>query len=688
MMAPVGPPRPHPAPHLDRGVQLAILAVTAMGSSGLLLAVLGWFRPWTAVPAAAATLVVLVWLTRPTSTAAGSPATGPAAPGAAAAGAVALAVVVAVTGFHAVHHGEHLLADRDPGVYVTTARWLAAEGQLLVPTPDDPFAEVDSGIRRDLGFHHVGGDPTADRVAQFPHLLPVLLAWGHWIGGTTGLLATPAVLGGLALAAVWAFASRLLRPWAATAAVTALAVGPLHLFFTRDAYSEPLSQMLLFGGLVLVLAAVAGGSPRHGLVGGLLLGALVQARIDGVGLLVLVPLWFALTVWGDPARRRGRLRAVVAVAAGAALAAGLGLVDLRWRSPVYLDRLAGELLALSAALVVVAVAAVVLAAVVVRRPPVGEVIVNGLGRAAPVLGLVVLLVGLGAWLLRPLVVETRGDPSPFVVAIQEAEGSTVDPTLRYSEDSVRWLQWYLGAPAVALGLLGGAAAVSLRARRLEADALSLLVLASLGVTVLYLWRPSISPDHLWVMRRYLVVTVPAFVLLAAWVVDRISARWVTPGRAEPLVAGLVVLLAIAGPAAVAAWPLRSAGAQPGVADAIAEVCDTVGEDAAVAVVPEDNLSLVAPLALRSWCGVPVGVVGVQQGPEAWADLAARWEAAGRQLHVVARTPEAVRLVVPDAEPVVVTASGEEVERTLTRPARHLVERSVALAVAPVPSPAG
>ncbi len=686
MMAPVVPTRPHPAPVLDRYVRLAVLAVVAMGSTGLLLAVFGWFRPWAAVPMATTGFLMLTWLTRPG--AGGADRIETPQPGASAAGAVALLVITAVTGFHAAHHGEHLFTDRDPGVYVTTARWLADEGRLMVPTPIDPFTAADTGIRRDMGFQRVDADdPTSPRAAQFPHLLPVLLAWGYWLGGAQGLLMAPALIGGLALAAVWSFASRLVRPWVATAAVTALALSPIHLHFTRDAYSEPLTQMLFFAGLAALSTAVDLYSPRLGFLAGTMLGAMLQARIDGLGLLILLPVWLGLALWLEPHHRQRLTRVVMSTAGGAAISLALGAIDLRWRSPVYLSNLSGELLGMTSALGTIIVASVVTTLVMIHRPPLGERFKKAIGRFAPGLGAALLVLGLGAWVVRPLIVETHGSASNFVAALQEAEGSTIDPTLRYSEDSMRWLQWYLGAPAVALGLIGAALALALRLRRPRADALSLLGLATLAVTVLYLWRPSISPDHLWVMRRYLVATVPAVVLVAAWVVDHLSSRLAPRRRGgDSIVAALTVSVMLVVPTLTASWPLRSARAQPGAASVVADVCDVLGDDAAIAVIPEDNLSLAAPLALRAWCGVPVGVVGVGAGPEGWSDLAQRWSEAGRQLHAVSRTPGAIRLVIPDADPVVATARGLQVERTLTRPARRPTEWTLTLAVASVPGP--
>ncbi|MDZ7678657.1 MAG: hypothetical protein U5K29_08895 [Acidimicrobiales bacterium] len=689
-----------PVSGLRRAVATVVLAIAGTASSGLVLAVIGWFRPLPATVAAVVASTALILAVRtPTETSVGrGRSRDRSGTSARLAAAAALVVIGLVTVSNVASHGEHLLADRDPGVYVTTGRWLADEGQLLVTTPDDPFSRHETAERTDLGFHPVDDRAGSARAPQFSHLLPVLLAWGHWIGGTTGLLIVPALLGAVALAAVWSFATRMLRPWTATAAIAALAVSPVQVFFSRDAYSEPLTQILLFAGLGLLLDAMSPASPRPtlsrprlsrpsralatGAVAGLLLGATFQARIDGVGLLVLIPMWLALALRTAPGSdRREMVRTAAAVAAGAAVSISLGLVDLALRSPSYLERLTPELLALLGTLVVVAMLAVAGVVLADRAPPWW---VRARDRwNAPLGATAAVLVGLGAvlgWLVRPAISTVRGDDSDFIAAIQAREGSVVDPTLRYAEHSIEWLSWYLGPVAVALGFVGIALVLWRAGRRFEPSAVTLLVAAGFGVTVLYLWRPSISPDHLWAMRRYLVVTLPLLVLLAGWVIDAATRLAPVPARATVATAVASVVLVL--PPALATWPIRDARPHPGLADAVSSICAEVGDDAAIGVIPEDNLGLTAPLALRAWCGVPTSVVPVGIGPDGWQRLAEQWSAEGRDLYAVARSPQALGLVGV-APTVEAEASGPEVEQTLTRRPDETVERTTTLTAGPV-----
>ena len=70
---------------------------------------------------------------------------------------------------------------------------------------------------------------------------------------------------------------------------------------------------------------------------------------------------------------------------------------------------------------------------------------------------VVVLVGLAE---RPYLQTVRGQTDPAMIravaALQRLEGLTVDGTRQYYESSLRWVLWYLGAPALLLACSGAA----------------------------------------------------------------------------------------------------------------------------------------------------------------------------------------------------------------------------------------
>ena len=70
-----------------------------------------------------------------------------------------------------------------------------------------------------------------------------------------------------------------------------------------------------------------------------------------------------------------------------------------------------------------------------------------------------------------------------------------------------------------------------RAVRTDSSAFFLLA-ATVPMTVLYIARPSIAPDHLWAMRRYLPVVLPGMTIAAAaaaiWVTSTVDALVAAP----------------------------------------------------------------------------------------------------------------------------------------------------------------
>ena len=245
---------------------------------------------------------------------------------------------IAATAFAIQHHAEHVLVDRDPGAYVTTARWMATHHNLA-------FHEALAGIRNTTGLlfdspavYDQGG---GNLYFQFSHLLPTLLAEARWIGGDGLMFSTPPIIGGLGLLCFYALATRFVRPWIALGAMAALAADLVEMHLIRDAYSELPTQALLLGGLWLLTRR---GPPRPAVAcfTGLLLGATVMARVDGPVYLIAIPWPLAAALFAHRRGEAGRRAELVAagwLVAGALLTTALGYTDVALRSTQYVHSL-------------------------------------------------------------------------------------------------------------------------------------------------------------------------------------------------------------------------------------------------------------------------------------------------------------------------------------------------------------
>jgi hypothetical protein len=201
-------------------------------------------------------------------------------------------------------------------------------------------------------------------------------------------------------------------------------------------------------------------------------------------------------------------------------------------------------------LIAVFVAALMVAIVELMRYPRIRSFVARVFRARPLrwlpeVGGILVALALVALALRPYFQTVRASTSSaeasYVAVLQQAEHLRPDPGRTYAEDTLYWLVWYAGIPAVLLGFFGLALIVRrvIRAMIAWSDpsgaartwALPAVVLAFGAAGVL--WDPAITPDQPAASRRLVPVVLPALVLGAIW-----ASAWLV-GRARSRGAGAV-----------------------------------------------------------------------------------------------------------------------------------------------------
>ncbi|MET7461517.1 hypothetical protein [Nonomuraea sp. NPDC005501] len=621
---------------------LPALVVAGWLLAGLPLLLAGVYRP---LPALALGLPVIALLCLAALRVSAGDPEGPEAEGLRAGrwqvtGVAGVALASGV--FNAVLHSEQLVVRRDPATYAQYAVWLAGHGSLPIPSQVAAFGGPDpSLVFESMGFYEVGGAV----VPQFMPGPPLLFAAGQWAGG---LLVTPAVLGALAVLTVAGVAARLVGArWAAPAAL-AFAVCQPVLYTSRTTLSEIPSLILLLGGLALLhdtlsRAVAAPGAPgrrwAEAAVAGLVFGLAVLVRVDGLRDVLPVLAFAGLLV---AMRRSGRPEGVAGppLLAGVAVGAGLGLYaayELARPYLVYLSRSVQPLLLICAAVLALTVLGTAVAPWVARLPR-----PRRLARWLPTAGAALTVLVMAGLAARPLFQTVRRVPvtqedrltARFIEETQRANGLPLDGEHLYFEQSLRWVVWYVGVPAVLLATLAAAVLV----RRLLRDGRPfpwLLPLAVIGwTTVTTLLRPEITPDHPWASRRLVPVVIPGMVLLAVWGVRWLRDRpvWRRYGARGPrwvTAAGVALLLV---PPVVTSIGTAFSPVERGERAAVAAMCARFPANASVLVVERvtgDRLMQV----VRGSCGVPVAEARRTDGDVAPADevrrLTARIRAAGR-----------------------------------------------------------
>ena len=563
---------------------LGASGLLALSLIGLPLAILGIFRPWIVfvptviVGAFLATYGLKLARFRTTKATMVS-------------STVALVVALAFSVFTAANSSEHLFTDRDPGVYFITGRWLAAHGDLFYTTGLPEAVSENSERRWPQGVH---GTPTNVGYFQFQHAPAVTLAVGEWVGGDWLMFRTMSMVAGVALLGVYVVGSSLAGPAFGLIPVVVAALHPAFIHVAKDGYSEFLAMVFAMAGLWMWRRANTKG--RLGFFAtGVLIGAPTLARIDGwlVGLGFLAGILYLVSVSSRPGPRRIEIAWMLA---GYLLTAGLGLLDLLLRSPEYLEDLAS-----SAVPMMLAFAAAGGAVLFASKPiPLLRRLGGRVRHTVPLwisIGLVVA--GVYGLFIRPITeVATTDRPISLVAGLQDREGVPIEPERVYDEMSLEWQARYQGYVPISFAFI--AVGVAAYATLKRADSRVPILLTSLAVSAVYFWRPSISPDHLWAMRRFVSVVLPLGFIVTA-VGARLMLRLLRRQSWASL--GIAVVLAIAlAHSAIVGWPLAAIRTQVGLSQVVEQICSYLGPDSVVLTTgPTRTLAG----AVRTGCDVPV-----------------------------------------------------------------------------------
>jgi hypothetical protein len=528
-----------------------------------------------------------------------------------------IAVSVAFGVDQMIYHSQFIIVMRDPASYVQFGNWIAHHGSLPIPQDRAAFGSASPQLGfGSFAYYQVGHTV----VPQFMAGLPMVLAAAFWIGGVTAATAVSPVLGACAVLAFGGLAARLVGPrWAPLAAVV-LALCLPEQFTSRSDYSEPLTQILVLGGLCLVVDSLNTDGVRARVLaalGGLALGITLLVRIDGASdILPLIPYCGLLLI--------GRRPQAFPLLGGLVAGVIYGGVDGLVLSRPYLASIKSSLVPLAAITGVVIIATLIAIALLLDK---GLPRIRG-SRLPNAVGVLAVVVALG-FAFRPYFQTVRATSSKSfennMAGYQRADHLPVDPTRLYSELSMHWVFWYVGVPVVALATLG---VVLLSRRCLWGQApqwtLPLVLFAWVIVTTLY--KPSITPDQPWASRRLVPVVLPGFILLAVWASSWLAGRLRQMRIDRVLYVGLacccVALLVV--PATITTFGLK---ARPGgpvgirvAADGLAFKTSYQGEIQAVdrmcAAIPRGSSVVFLPGAPADWltevvrgmCGDPAAVV--------------------------------------------------------------------------------
>ena len=546
-----------------------------------------------------------------------------------------VAVAVAFAAWQLAERTEQVIFLRDPATYLQVGYWIAHHGYLPIPDSASAFG----GSHPGLGFASLNYYPRgAAIVPQFMTGTPLVLAAAIWLGGVSAALAATPLIGGCAVLSFGGLAGRLAGPRWAPAAAAVLALSLPEQYTSRGSFSEPLAQVLLFGGLCLLVDALAvkpgdwAGQDRvlAGLAG-LALGLTVLVRVDALSdILPAVPFLGVLLA--------ARRRQAVPFGAGLVIGVGYGLADGYLKSRPYLDLEAPSLRPL--ALIVAVTVLVTLAGVGVTLSPRARKTAQRLLRTRavrwlPATAAIVTAGVFAGFAVRPLVQTVAGETSPtsiaYVAELQKLAGLAVNGRRQYYENSLYWVIWYIGVPAVLLGAFGLAVLAKRGTRALTrwqdpdsaARVWALPFMIAVWVVVTVLWRPAVAPDQPWASRRLVPFVLPGLILGAIWAATWLKDQAAQLGRTR-LTSAIVAFCCAASlliPTALTTLDLgvtkkdgltahgmafKQIGA--GEITAVNGLCRAIGPESSVVILDSLTADRFAQV-IRGMCGTPTAVLG-------------------------------------------------------------------------------
>lgn len=426
-------------------------------------------------------------------------------------------VVAAV--LYAAAPTDPMAGGRDMAVYANHAIYMSHHGRLDVPYPDgvDPD-DLPPGW---VGFSGVySTQPTM--TVQFAHLFPAWLAQAFTAFGYGGMLRLNALLAIVSLLALFALARRFMSEGIAAMGVLFLAFNAGQVWVVRNTLTEPMTQLFVTVGL-LVLTATDPIRPRAaGVWAGIAIGMTALVRLDSLVLLPLLIAGHTMASLLAPDRWPGA-RITAFYAAALPVFAIAVAYYAAFSRPYLVDHLP--------AVLPIAVATVVapLAYGLSRIP-----VIRGLGsKILPatatlvVASVSVLLLAAYAYFIRPRI-------GPFQLLAVESDV----PLRSHVEDALRNLGAYVTPVVLWMAIVQWVLAMAFAVRRRMITLLPVLVMIG-GFSAMYFWNQAVVPDHFWAIRRFMPIVLPGVILLAAFmgwtVVSGLPPRW------RPVVIGIAAL---------------------------------------------------------------------------------------------------------------------------------------------------
>ena len=412
-----------------------------------------------------------------------------------------LVLAVAIFAFNGWFSAETILGGRDQGLYATHGAHIANTGKLRFDLPYERLFESQNfgiaGPTNPNGYFY--DVDNGDIYLQFPPAFALNLAQFFGIGSYEALLLFNPLIGSINLMLFFGLCRLFINSrWALLAALF-FALNTSQIWNARFTLSEMMAQNFILGGLATAVAAYRVRFRLGFVLGCGLASSAAFVRVDGFLLAAFIPIAnVAMEIYtAKPTEDRKMLLAgSLASLATGILAYGYSMLS----SPGYF----GDFNDKVAILLVVAIAAITYS-IFIASATFGERIHSFLKKPGFLYRCAVFLILLAIYgsFIRPHI-------EPFSQFDNPVYG-----TRDYRENSLVDLSKYISWPAILLALIGTSVAVVQFSKHRNID-LAIILMPWLGYSLVYLYDPQISADHIWRIRRFTPLSIPGFVFFAFW----------------------------------------------------------------------------------------------------------------------------------------------------------------------------
>ena len=411
-----------------------------------------------------------------------------------------LIVLVAAGILYCAYPTYHMWAGRDPSIYLLNGVSIARTGSGQLPdnqVVDEAYEEVQdfvelayTGIYSD---YEEGDSEIPSRVtSQFLHYFSAVLAIGYSLAGMEGLVRVNALVGILCLLTIYYLGKSIVNKEVGLIAAVLLAFNPAQLWSSRITQTELLYQLYVFFGLYLFIKAWREDRVSYALAAGGLFAGIGLNRLDsyiiGAGVFAFtcyVNLWI---------RERRRISMFLSGAYAAVSIVSMGYSYIYSRYYTVSQSGFKAVVILNLVLGVCVILACLLGKS--RRVERSAFISTAMDdkRIRSVIFAVGVLLCILCYFWRPTL------------------QSGLDVDRDFDKRALVEFCWYISAFALPFFFYGLWKIAEDKEKRRE-----LLLLLAIGFSnlLVYIVRPSITPDHLWASRRWISVAYPFVLIVVA-----------------------------------------------------------------------------------------------------------------------------------------------------------------------------